>query len=429
MTQFSEEFIQWIRRAWKQMVLRSGVITIGAIILLVLGLALGWRAHTRGRFARLKAELRQSSTPPAMSSPRPGGQEPVILERSPIEAGTVPEFTSATILPGRGMNVLQITAVLPGKGKVNLLASPTLEEAGQQMTGTDSDKGGALSLAMGGAVEAPWAGELFGTPTQGGLSTHWNDHIVRLPAARQESGKAWAEGGLLLASQGTEVKSNVMPDGGEAEAVYTIGDPGGVWPSRTKIKTTVQLSGRTLTMKIAATNIGDTPEPVGLGWCPRFAILSHHREAMRLRLPSVTREERSSPRAGLPTGRLISVEGTPQDFSSIEGRQLGKSSLEGTFVNLRQAPLDSGPVAELWDSENKFGLRITMLSAAIKAVRASAPAGERFIVLEPRFNYDDPFGEEWAKEDKAGMVTLQPGSSIQWSIRLEIYGPAKPSAA
>lgn len=71
-----------------------------------------------------------------------------------------------------------------------------------------------------------------------------------------------------------------------------------------------------------------------------------------------------------------------------------------------------------------------MLSAAIKAVRASAPANEGFVVLEPRFNYDDPFGEEWGKEDKAaGMVTLQPGSSIQWSIRLEIYGPAKPPEA
>jgi galactose mutarotase-like enzyme len=178
-------------------------------------------------------------------------------------------------------------------------------------------------------------------------------------------------------------------------------------------------------MKIVATNTGDTPAPVGLGWRPRFALLSHDRNAMRLRLPSVTKEEISDAHAGLPTGRLVSIEGTPQDFSAIEGRPLGKGSLEGTFVNLHQAPLDSGPVAELWDPENKFGLRITMLSASIKAVHVSAPADGRFVVLEPRFNYDDPFGEEWRKEDKAGMVTLQPGSSIQWSIRLEIYGPAK----
>lgn len=429
MTQALEEFINWNRRFWQQIVLRSGVITIGAIILLILGLALGWRAHVRGRFARLKAELRQDNTPHAATVPRPGEQEAVVLERSPIGEGSVPEFTSATILPGRGMNILQITAVLPGKGKVNLLASPSLEGAAEQMTGTGEDASGAASLAMGGAVEAPWAGRLYGTPLDGGLTARWNEQTVHVPMARQQGGKAWADGGLLLGSAGTDVRSNVMPDGGEAEAVYTTGEPNGVWPSTTKIKSTVQLSGRTLNLKIVATNTGDKPEPMGLGWRPRFAVLSHDRSTIRLRLPSVTKEETADARAGAPTGRLVSVEGSSQDFSAMEGRQLGKNSLEGTFVNLRQAPLDSGPVAELWDSENQFGIRITMLSAAIKAIHVSAPADGGFIVLEPRFNYDDPLGEEWSKDDKAGMVTLQPGGSIQWRIRLEIYGPARAPGA
>jgi len=421
---FSEDLMNRVRRSWGRLVLRSGVITIGAIVALVLGLALGWRAHTRGRFARLKAELRQDDAPHAASSPRPGGQEAVILERSPIEGGSIPEFTSATLLPGRGMNVLQITAVIPGKGQVNLLASPGLDQASEEMTGTNADLGGGASLAMGGAVEAPWSGRLFGTPAQGGLSTRWKDQLVRIPVARQESGRAWAEGGLLLASQGTDVKSNVMPDGGEAEAVYMTGGSDASWPSTTRVKTTVQLSGRTLTLKITATNTGNRNEPVGLGWRPRFAILSHDRSTMRLRLPSVTKEETGDVPASRPTGRLVSVEGTSQDFSAIEGRALGKDSLEGTFVNLHQAPLDSGPVAELWDPENNFGLRITMLSAAIKVVHVSAPAGEGFVMLEPRFNYDDPFGEEWADDDRAGMMTLKPGDSVQWSVRLEIYGPS-----
>lgn len=425
MIQLSERLTKWTRRFWQQMVLRSGVITIGAIILIVLGLALGWRAHIRGRFARLKAELRNDQSVDSTTLPRPGGQEAVVLERSPIEEGTVPEFTSATILPGRGMNILQITATLPGKGKVNLLASPSLEQATEQMTGIGEDTGGAASLGMGAAVEAPWAGRLFGTPVEGGLTAHWNEQTVRLPAAHQQSGRAWADGGLLLASAGTDIRSNVMPDGGEAEGVYTTGETGGTWPSATKIKATVQLSGRALNMKIVATNTGDRPEPVGLGWRPRFAILSHDRSTMKLRLPSITKEETTESLAGAPTGRLVSVEGSMQDFSAMEGRQLGKTSLEGTFVNLHQAPLDSGPVAELWDSANQFGIRITMLSAAIKAVHVSAPADAGYVLLEPRFNYDDPLGEEWSRDDKAGMVTLQPGSSVQWSIRMEIYGPAR----
>ncbi|HEU4636461.1 MAG TPA: hypothetical protein VFS41_09805, partial [Edaphobacter sp.] len=299
------------------------------------------------------------------------------------------------------------------------------EEASEQMTGTGVDAGGALSLAMGGAVEAPWAGRLYGTPMDGGVTARWNDQTIHIPVANEQSGRAWAEGGLLLGTAGADVRANVMPDGGEGEASYSVGEDTETWPSRTKVKTTVQLSGRALTMKIVATNTGEKPEPVGLGWRPRFAILSSDRKTVRLRLPSVTKEVTADGRAERPTGKLMSVEGTSQDFSAMEGRELGQNSLEGTFVNLRQAALDSGPVAELWDAENRFGLRITMLSATIKAVHVSAPADGRFIVLEPRFNYDDPFGEEWSRDDKAGMVTLLPGSSVQWSIRLEIYGPAR----
>jgi len=44
-----------------------------------------------------------------------------------LMGGTMPEFLSVTMLPGRGMNVLQIKAYIPGKGEVNLLASPSVE--------------------------------------------------------------------------------------------------------------------------------------------------------------------------------------------------------------------------------------------------------------------------------------------------------------
>ena len=53
-------------------------------------------------------------------------------ERSQIGGGSRPEFLSATLLPGRGMNVLQITAYLPHKGEVSLLASPTLGDANRR---------------------------------------------------------------------------------------------------------------------------------------------------------------------------------------------------------------------------------------------------------------------------------------------------------
>lgn len=151
----TERLADWGRRTWQRVVLRSGVVTIAAVAFVVLGLALGWRAHTHGRFARLKAELKSTDVPHTPLAPRPGGQDALILERSAIEGGAIPEFLSATILPGRGMNVLQITASLPKKGVVKLLDSPTMEDAAKRMTGDGDDLNGRESLAMGGRLKLP----------------------------------------------------------------------------------------------------------------------------------------------------------------------------------------------------------------------------------------------------------------------------------
>ena len=46
---------------------------------------------------------------------------------------------------------------------------------------------------------------------------------------------------------------------------------------------------------------------------------------------------------------------------------------------------------------------------------------DRLFRLSRSSNYDDPFGHEWAKDEDTGMVVLQPGQSMQWKIRLEIF--------
>ena len=53
----------------------------------------------------------------------PGGQDPIRLSRSATSIGKGVELISATFLPGRGMNVFQITALIPGHGEVPLLVS------------------------------------------------------------------------------------------------------------------------------------------------------------------------------------------------------------------------------------------------------------------------------------------------------------------
>ncbi len=210
---------------------------------------------------------------------RPGGQDVVQLQRSQILGGSGPEFLSATLLPGRGMNLLQITAYLPQKGEVNLLASPTLEEASRLLTGVGADATGAQSLAMGAAIEVPWASRISGypTPDEGSLTTVWRGERLTLPTDAKDSyglGGAMAAGGLLLKQAADSVTTNVMPDGGEVQATFHPGDFDGHWLSKTEITTTVELSGRAIDMKIVAHNAGNTAEPIGIGWHPRFAILN-----------------------------------------------------------------------------------------------------------------------------------------------------------
>jgi aldose 1-epimerase len=327
----------------------------------------------------------------------------------------VPEFLTATVLPGRGMNVLQITAYLPHKGEVSLLASPTLEEASRSPSGSPS---------LGGAFEAPWADRISGAASADGkrLTTAWQGHTFALPATQKvHAGEAVALGGLLLGRGANTASTTVMPDGGDAEASFDSGDFGGQWVSRTQITTSVQLSSRAIEIKVVARNTGDVAEPMGIGWHPRFAILSSNRGQATLRMPNAMRAEVRDRRSGLPNGKLLPVAGTEYDFTARNGKELGDLSLDDSFVHLRPALFDNGPIGELRDPESKYGLRLTAMTPTIKAMRVYAPASEKFVSIEPQFNYDDPFGPEWGKEEDTGMVVLKPGQSVQWRVRLEIF--------
>jgi aldose 1-epimerase len=415
---------RWRRSIWRTAVMRSGLLTVLVLTLVLVGLAFGWREHRLGQFAQLKKEL--NKRPVHDVTLRPGGQDVVRLERSQMMGDSEPEFLSATVLPGRGMNLLQITAYLPQKGEVNLLASPSLDEAATLLSGTGTDATGAKSLAMGAAIELPWASRISGVSAPDGksLTTVWRGERLTLPTDAKDSygvGGAMAAGGLLLNQPSDSVSTNVMPDGGEVQATYRPGNFDDHWLSKTEITTTVELSGRAIDMKIVARNTGNTAEPIGIGWHPRFAILNGHRGQMMLRLPQGLRVEVKDRRTGQLSGRLLPVEGTEYDFTSRSGAQLGALNLDDSFVHLKQGLMEDGSVAELRDPENDYGLRITAMTSTIKAIRVYAPLDGSFISIEPQFNYDDPFGREWAKNEDTGMVVLEPGQTTQWKIRLEIF--------
>lgn len=412
------ELKAWLHSIWRGKLLRSGWITIALLACVLAGLTAGYVAHLRGNFHKLKVKMANDRQDAPV--PQPGGQEPITLMRTRLGDAT-PEFLSVTLLPGRGMNTLRITAYLPGKGEVNLLASPSIAAADEAMTGTGDDANGQASLAMGGAFEAPWAGQVWGTPATGGrITTEWRGHTITLPASGT-GGAAGAADGLMLAEPSDTVQNSALPDGGQAEAVFHAGDFGAHWPSNTDVTVGVLLGSRSIDLTMTARNTGSAAEPIGLGWYPRFAILGDRRQQLRLRIPGEMRTEARGRDKASPTGELLSVAGTPYDFTLHNGAPLGSLELDECFVALRQDLLDSGPIAEFSDPAANYALRLTALSPTIKAMRVVAPANGNFVSIAPQFNYPDPFGKEWRANTDTGMVVLQPGQSTEWKVRLELF--------
>jgi len=382
------------------------------LVLLIAVLSAAYWEHGRGNLHKLKQKI--GNERPEVPTYRPGGQDPILLTRTRLMGDSAPEFTSVTLLPGRGMNVLQITAFVPGRGEVNLLASQTVEDAAKLMTGTGEDAGGAESLKMGAPFEAPWAGPISMDTAHSAL---WRGRELPSPAGLEKTG---GEAGLLLGLASESTESSAMPDGGHAQATFQVGREAGPWPWSTQVTVAVLLSSKSVDLTMTARNNGDTPEPVGLGWRPRFAI-EGDRGRLRLRLPAQMRVALAPD--GVPTGALVPVTGTPFDFTPRQGVRLGSIDLNDCFTELRQDLLESGPAAEVTSPTGDYGVRITALTPTIKALQIIAPANAKSLVVAPRFNFPDAFGREWAKGADPGIVVLQPGQTVQWKIRVEIFTP------
>ena len=414
-------FTSLYEKVWRGKLMRSGMLTVVLIACLLAALTAAFKAHMLGNFHKLKMKANIAKEHQDAPVPRPGGQEAIVLARSRQIGDSMAEFLSATLLPGRGMNVLQITAYLPGRGEVNLLASPPLEIAAGMMNGQGGDSKGQASIAVGGAFEVPWAGSLWGDPVQG-ENKPATDRQGRTMATSESDHEK--KNGLMLMEAADTSTSETLPDGGNAQAVFHANDFGGNWVSKTKVTISTLLSKRSIEFTVVATNVGDVAEPIGIGWLPRFAILGGDRSKLKLHIPSQMRAQVRSLAKGQPTGSVVSVSGTPNDFSAVGGAELGKISLDDTYVSLRQNLLDNGPAAELIDPVSGFGLRMSALSPTIKALRVIAPADGDSVSIGPSYNYPDALGREWSKEPDTGMVVLQPGQSTEWKVRLELISPA-----
>ncbi len=373
--------------------------------------------------AQLAAAQSKLASPAAQ--PKIGGEPVVTLTRARTGDGTKPEFLSVTVLPGRAMEVFQITAWIPGKGEVSLLHSPSLEEAATILGGPD-DPYGTKSFSFGGAFLAPFANRIIGPLSNGGktVSFSWDGHPVKLVAnfkGKKPGAVPHAIHGLMLAARADDVHVSSANGVKTVSGIVHGSNFSGRWFSKSNVKITVSLERDALLASVTVMNVGKDAEPVGIAWHPYFNILGGDRKQVRLYVPGDMRAQVNNYDDVFPTGTLEPVQGTPYDFARPGGAPLDSTYLDDNFSHLKRAP-DGSSYAEFVDPAAKYGVRVTALTRHVNTYQIYSPPDQSFVVIEPQFNLNDPFGAEW-KGKNNGMVIVAPGRSVTWKAKLGLFVP------
>lgn len=388
------------------------------ILSLALLLMCGWIAEDAN------AQLVWHSRSPQISI---GGEPVVVLQRPMSRNKAAPQFLEATVLPGRGMAVLQIKAYIPGKGEISLLNSPPLPEAEQLLDKSDDEFGNQV-FKIGGAILLPFANRIRGKLSPDGktITAEVAGKTVTLPAnwsGNNPGAEKHAIHGLMLRARFADVKQQSRGGESSVTAVLHAGNFDGHWLSDTDVQVETALSNGAFEMTVTATNVGHEPLPMGIGWHPYFVLPSGDRQQVRLQLPSDTRAVMNNYDDSFTTGERVLVTGTPYDFSAPGGRPIGTQYLDDNFSQLNDGHREM-TVSQIIDPEAKYGLRLVTLSPEIKSIQVYAPPQKNFVAIEPQFNLPDPYNKNWGGAD-TGMVLLQPGQSVSWRVRLELFTPGE----
>ena len=346
------------------------------------------------------------------------GGEPAVTLAAPDGDGPGPRFTSAQVLPGRALMLLQARAVAPGLGEVEVIASPSLATAAQRLDGGPGDDFGNAAFSFGGAILAPFANRIRGRETAGEqtVETRIAGQTVRLPAnwgGKGPGAEIYAMHGLIL--DRAVRKLQVAAD--RVSGRIAAGDFSGRWPGELDLEIAWSLAAHALELTVTATNVGPGPVPVGLGWHPYFALPSGDRAQARLKIPAGSRALVNDYDEVLPTGEVVPVAGTPYDFRA--GAPLGELYLDDCFLDLER-DADGEIAIEIVDPKAGLGVRVVSPSTSVTAVQTYAPLDKPYVVVEPQFNLADPYGAEW-RGRATGMVSLAPGKSITYKARVELF--------
>jgi len=352
-----------------------------------------------------------------------GGQKIVTLTRA-AKSTTTPEFTSITLAPGRGMEVIQITANFPGKGNVDVLASPDLAGA-KKMLDVEDDDFGNLGYRLGSAFLVPYPNRIRGKLSADGktLTTEWNGHPITLPAnniGKLPTAERHAMHGLILKAKTDDVAVKKIPGGEGVSGTIHAGSFGGYWPSKTDLFVTVSLTADAVDASIVAKNVGGEDEPIAIAWHPYFNLPSGDRTQVRVHIPANTTAEVDGYDNVFPTGKILKVDGTRYDLRAPDGKPLGTEFFDDNWNHLIWQ--DKTVTVKIIDPAAHYGVDIIGFSPEIKALQMYAPPTKQFVAIEHQYNFGDPFGKEWGKTD-TGMVTLKPGATTRWHVRLHVFVP------
>ncbi len=339
---------------------------------------------------------------------------PIILTRPSQSNLEKPHFLSATVLPEKGMHLLQIKAFLPLLGEVDLLNSPDLAEAESLL---QDDKYAAFK--MGCAILLPYANRIRGKLLADGknIQTSIAGQKVVLPAnwqGKNPDAEKHAIHGLMFSSAFEQLQQTAST----VKGVLHAGDFEGHWPSQTEVSAQITLDDFKLTITVTAKNAGKDLLPMGIGAHPYFLLPSGNRKQAKLHVSSQMRVLVNNYDDVFPTGQLVSVRDTPFDFLAKEGRALGDLYLDDSFTQLKRNA-EKRAVVTICDPAAHYYLRITAESPHIKTIHVYAPVDKNFIAIEPQFNLADPYADVWRERD-AGMVLLKPNQAVTWQISLAL---------
>jgi len=359
----------------------------------------------------------------AQALPEIGGQKVILLTRSAVSA-TQPEFTSITLAPGRGMEILQITANFPGKGNVDVLASPDLAGAKTRLD-IDDDDFGDLGYRLGSAFLVPYPNRIRGKLSADGktLTTEWQGRSLTLPAnniGHLPGAERHAMHGLILKAKTDDIRTKQYSGGSQVTGVIHAGDFGGHWFSKTDLVITITLAADAVDASIAAYNVGREAEPIAIAWHPYFNFPSGNRAQAKVRIPASTVAVVDNYDNVFPTGKILPVAGTRFDLRAAGGKLLGTEFFDDNWSHL---DWKGGAVTvQIVDPAAHYGVNIEGLSPEIKTIQMYAPPDKSFVAIEHQYNFADPFGKEWVGMDTS-MVTLKPGESTNWHVRLRLFVP------